>query len=71
VLELLAGLSLQKVENEERKKNSEGSHLLKKQAISLLTQALELMKHHFPSSSPHFTRIRGKLSQVEVSLAQK
>ncbi len=65
VCEDLADLELKKAHNEDSQRNKERAEAHKMQAISYLTQALEVTKATFPESSPHFIRIQAKLKNLK------
>lgn len=54
----LADLSLKKA-------SSKQQETYKDQAKNFLTQALEIIKVHFPKNSPHFKRIQQKIEQID------
>jgi len=64
-LESLAGLSMKKSRQSAQQGNSIQSQEFKSQAISQLTQALQIMEGHFPEGSAHVQKIRSKLKEIE------
>ena len=63
-LESLAELHLQKSVHAGNQGDKTQTQNLKTQAISYLTQALEVVKAHFPEDSPHIARIESKIKAI-------
>ncbi|WP_032112708.1 tetratricopeptide repeat protein [Candidatus Paracaedibacter symbiosus] len=61
-LECLADLYLQKLTHGINKDNPEQSENFKNQANGYLNQALDIVKKHFPPTSPHIKRIESKIA---------
>ncbi|MCI5057761.1 MAG: tetratricopeptide repeat protein [Flavobacteriales bacterium] len=65
VFEDLAKLHLKKAEIETNKGYLQQSEIYGKKAIYYMSQALEIVKAHFPENSPHIDRIKKNLQNIK------
>lgn len=64
-LEALADLSFKKSSHEKETKNIQQAQSYERQGINYLSQALEIVKKHFPENSPHIMNVSLKLEKVD------